>query len=83
MSICRYVKDHGLRAAFVLTCCGSATRATVRLSGHSGHNPEPVQIRGFFNLNDDIRDHLLFSLVLKNLAVHVHCTRGFNCTVHM
>ena len=33
--MCSYVKEQNLRAPFVLTCCGSLTRATIRLASHT------------------------------------------------
>ena len=29
-----YVKENKLKAPFVLTCCGSLTRATIRFASH-------------------------------------------------
>ena len=34
-ALLQYVEQHGLRAAFVLTCCGSLTRATLRMASHT------------------------------------------------
>ena len=31
----RYVEEHSLLAPFVLSCCGSLTRATLRLASHT------------------------------------------------
>ena len=30
-----YVKENKLKAPFVLTCCGSLTRATIRFASHT------------------------------------------------
>lgn len=34
-SLMSYVKDQGLKAAFIMTCCGSLSRATLRLASHT------------------------------------------------
>ena len=34
-ALLQHVEQHGLRAAFVLTCCGSLTRATLRMASHT------------------------------------------------
>ena len=34
-SLMSYVKENRLEAAFILTCCGSLTRATLRLASHT------------------------------------------------
>ena len=34
-SLLSYVKENRLEAAFILTCCGSLTRATLRLASHT------------------------------------------------
>ena len=34
-SLMNYVKENRLEAAFILTCCGSLTRATLRLASHT------------------------------------------------
>ena len=31
----RYVKDNDLVAPFIMTCCGSLTKATLRLASHT------------------------------------------------
>ena len=34
-SLLNYVRDNRLQAPFVMTCCGSLTRATLRLASHT------------------------------------------------
>ena len=41
-----FVRDHGLNAAFVLTCCGSVTKATLRFAANK--NNETNRVRHVF-----------------------------------
>merc|ERR1719427_1094537 len=34
-TLMKYVKDNGLVAPFIMTCCGSLTKATLRLASHT------------------------------------------------
>ena len=45
--ICSYVRENKLRAPFVMTCCGSLTRATIRFASHTpadGNNKVEMMI---------------------------------------
>jgi len=42
-SLLKYKKENGLQAPFILTCCGSLTKATIRLAGFSTENPNNVR----------------------------------------
>ena len=37
-----FVRDHGLNAAFVLTCCGSVTKATLRFAANKNNETNRV-----------------------------------------
>ena len=37
-----FVRDHGLNAAFVLTCCGSVTKATLRFAANTNNETNRV-----------------------------------------
>lgn len=45
-SLLKYKKECGLQAPFIMTCCGSLTKATLRLAGFSAANPNN-EIREF------------------------------------
>ena len=38
-----FVRDHGLNAAFVLTCCGSVTKATLRFAANKNNETNRVR----------------------------------------
>jgi len=42
-SLLKYKRENDLQAAFIMTCCGSLTKATIRLAAHSADNPNNVQ----------------------------------------
>ena len=37
-----FVRDHGLNAAFVMTCCGSVTKATLRFAANKNNETNRV-----------------------------------------
>lgn len=41
-SLLKYVKEYNLKGAFIMTCCGSLTKATIRLAAHSPATPNNV-----------------------------------------
>jgi len=44
-SLLKYTKENNLQAPFILTCCGSLTKATLRLAGFSSTKQDNVRIR--------------------------------------
>ena len=42
-SLLKYKKETNLQAPFIMTCCGSLTKATLRLAGFSSANPNNVR----------------------------------------
>jgi len=42
-SLLKYKKENNLQAPFIMTCCGSLTKATLRLAGFSATNPDNVR----------------------------------------
>jgi len=44
-SLLKCKKDNNLQAPFIMTCCGSLTKATLRLAAFSRENPDNVRNR--------------------------------------
>ena len=42
-SLLKCKRENNLQAPFILTCCGSLTKATLRLAGFSTENPNNVR----------------------------------------
>jgi len=42
-ALMRYAADRKLRAPFVMSCCGSVTKATLRLAAYSASSPNNVR----------------------------------------
>ena len=50
-SLLTFKKENNLQAAFVMTCCGSLTKATLRLAGFSATNPNNVRNTELFRMH--------------------------------
>ena len=62
------MKENNLKAPFILTCCGSLTRATIRFASHTpadGDNKvaEKLETR----LMDDIKEDLMMGIMMDDM----------------
>jgi len=44
-SLLKYAKENNLQASFIMTCCGSLTKATLRLAGLSSAKEDLDNVR--------------------------------------
>nr|XP_039271307.1 bifunctional protein GlmU-like [Styela clava] len=69
--IVRCVKENELKAAFILTCCGSVTKATIRMANASSTNTNEIK-----TLDGRHEITSLVGTVCNSGDFHLHVTLG-------
>merc|ERR1712141_372371 len=71
-----FVRDHGLNAAFVLTCCGSVTKATLRFAANKNNETNRIE-----TLDEHFEICSLVGTITNDgsqLSSHLHTTLSRN-----